>query len=129
MNQASRLIIVAAATALMLNALAGQAADSRSTKMKVVEQAIETSAAQIVLPSGGVGALTLVPCAGCKPVTVLMGARTQLIVNNKPVNIELLRRTLTASPDAPAVLFYRTGGNELTRLIVSPRVSREGAAS
>jgi len=56
MNQASRLIIVAAATALMLNALAGQAADSRSTKMKVVEQAIETSAAQIVLPSGGAAA-------------------------------------------------------------------------
>ncbi len=126
MTQSTRLISTAVATLLALSGLVAIAAD---TKMKVVEQAIETSAAQIVLPSGGVGALTLVPCAGCKPVTVLMGARTQLIVNNKPVSIELLRRTLAASPDAPAALFYRTGGNELTRLTVSPRIKLDGATS
>lgn len=94
---------------------------ARPMQIKVIEQAIEAPASAIALPSGGVGLITLTPCAGCKPVSVMAGGRSRYVFNGNEVTADVMRRALAANPQSAAVLLYRKNGNELTRLMVFGR--------
>jgi hypothetical protein len=82
-----------------------------------LEQAIETRSDAVALPSGGVGAVTVTPCAKCRPVTMLAGTASVWMLGDRPVAFDELRRALQAHPRAPVLVFYRGAGAGLTRLI------------
>jgi len=82
-----------------------------------IEQAIETRAAALALPNGGVGTLVVTPCARCQPVSILAGSGSTWVLGDRAVGFEELRRALQMYPRAPVLVFYRGAGGELTRLI------------
>ncbi len=107
--------------ALLVCAIAHAQAPSPTARpvgtIRAIEQAIETHAAALALPSGGVGTLVVTPCARCKPVSMLAGSGSTWMLGDRAVGFEELRRALQAYPRAPVLVFYRGAGAELTRLI------------
>lgn len=82
-----------------------------------VEQAVETAAAQLALPAGGVGTISLRPCTGCRPVSLLAGSTTRWIVADEALPFVEFSRLLAARPNAPVVVLYRRASGEITRVI------------
>lgn len=124
------------AALLFVALLAPASADAQSSRprapapLQVVELAIETAGAGLVLPAGGIGNVTVVPCAGCKPQTLLIGSQSRLTLDGQSVGALELRRALLSQPDSSVALFYRRGSTEITRiLVVSPPESARRPAS
>lgn len=82
-----------------------------------VEQAVETSAGQLPLPGGGIGAMNLQPCARCRPVALLAVSSTRWIVGGQALPFVEFSRLLALRPAAPVVVLYRKGSGEVTRVI------------
>jgi hypothetical protein len=82
-----------------------------------VEQAVETSAGQLPLPGGGIGAVNLQPCARCRPVSLLAVTATRWIVGNQALPFDDFNRAVAAHRSAPVVVLYRAGSGEITRVI------------
>lgn len=92
--------------------------------IRALEQAIETRSDAVALPAGGVGTVTVTPCASCRPVTMLAGTASTWMLGDRPVGFEELRRALQSHPRAPVLVFYRGPGAGLTRLVAHvPRTS------
>lgn len=91
--------------------------------MRALEQAIETHSGALLLPGSAAGTLTVTPCAGCRPLTLLAGASTTWMLGDRAVGFAELRRVLQANPRLPVLVFYRSRDLALTRL-----VARAGAA-
>jgi hypothetical protein len=82
-----------------------------------VEQAVETSAGQLALPGSGIGAMSLQPCARCRPVSLLAGSSTRWIVGGQALPFADFSRLVALRPAAPVVVLYRKGSGEITRVI------------
>jgi len=82
-----------------------------------LEQAIETRSDAVTLPAGGVGTVTVTPCATCRPVTMLAGTASTWMLGERPVGFDELQRALRSHPRAPVLVFYRGPGAALTRLV------------
>ena len=91
--------------------------------IRALEQAIETHSGALLLPGTAAGTLTVTPCAGCRPLTLLAGASTTWMLGDRAVGFADLRRMLQANPRLPVLVFYRSRDLALTRL-----VARAGAA-
>jgi hypothetical protein len=91
--------------------------------IRALEQAIETHSGALLLPGTAAGTLTVTPCAGCRPLTLLDGASTTWMLGDRAVGFADLRRMLQANPRLPVLVFYRSRDLALTRL-----VARAGAA-
>lgn len=82
-----------------------------------VEQAVETSARDLALPAGGVGVISLRPCTGCRPVSLLAGTATRWIVAGEALPFAEFSRLLAGRPATAVVVLYRGGSGEITRVI------------
>ncbi len=113
--------LAASVVALLLCAIAQAQSPAPAARptgaIHAIEQAIETRAAALALPSGGIGTLVVTPCASCQPVSMLAGSASIWMLGDRAVGFEELRRALQAYPRAPVLVFYRGAGAELTRLI------------
>jgi hypothetical protein len=87
--------------------------------LRVLEQAIETRAAELSLPPTGEGWLSVTPCRDCRPRALRTGAATRSFIDGAPVTSAVLRRTLLAEPEASVALFYRGASGEVTRILVT----------
>jgi hypothetical protein len=120
------------ATVLMLAALgtlagpseaqpaAGGAAPTATPGMRSVEEAIETSALRIDLPTGGVGTATVRPCRDCAPRSLLAGSSTCYFLGSRAVPFAEAQRALAARPRSFVAVFFSPASGELTRLVVLP---------
>ncbi len=128
MNRIERLLACASLSLVALQvgtAWAESAAPRKAAPLKVIELAVETSAADFAVPTGGVGNVTVQPCAGCRAQTLLLGTQARLLLDGRAVSAVELRRSLLAQPLASVAVFYRRGSTEITRVIVtSPSEAR-----
>jgi hypothetical protein len=85
--------------------------------LRALEQAIETRSAAVALPAGGVGTVTVTPCAKCRPVTMLAGTASVWMLGDRVVAFDELQRALASNPRAPVLVIYRGTGEALTRLV------------
>jgi hypothetical protein len=85
--------------------------------IRALEQAIETRSAAVALPAGGVGTVTVTPCAKCRPVTMLAGTASVWMLGDRVVAFDELQRALASNPRAPVLVIYRGTGEALTRLV------------
>ncbi len=128
MNSPRRHVLVAAIGALLATGLvqaqSPEAAPRGTGTIRALEQALETRSAAVALPAGGVGTLTVTPCARCQPVTMLAGSGSTWMLGDRVVAFDELRRALQSHPRAPVLVFYRGPGAALTRLVAQvPRSS------
>jgi hypothetical protein len=86
--------------------------------IRALEQALETRGADVALPAGGVGTVTVTPCTTCRPVTMLAGSTSAWMLGDRAVAFDEMRRALQSNPRTPVLVFYRGPGAELTRLVV-----------
>lgn len=91
--------------------------------IRALEQAIETRGDALALPAGGVGTVTVTPCAKCRIVTMLAGTTSLWMLGDRPVAFDELRRALQSHPRAPVLVFYRGPGGGLTRLVAQVPVA------
>jgi hypothetical protein len=92
--------------------------------IRALEQALETRGADVALPAGGIGTVTVTPCPKCPPVTMLAGSASSWVLGERPVAFDELRRALQSNPRAPVLVFYRGPGAEMTRLVArAPRAA------
>jgi hypothetical protein len=98
--------------------LAASATAAPVAPIRALEQALETRSGALLLPGGGVGTLTVTPCAGCRPLSLLAGATTAWMIGGRAVGFEELRRLLGANPRVPVMVFYDGRSQSLTRLVV-----------
>ena len=92
--------------------------------IRALEQALETRGADVALPAGGTGTVTVTPCLRCRPVTMLAGSTSTWMLGDRVVAFDELRRALQSHPRAPVLVFYRGPGAALTRLIAQvPRTT------
>jgi hypothetical protein len=105
-----------AAAALVL---AGATATAGITN---VENAYETSADRVSVPSTANGQLTVSECSGCKPVVLRVNAETQYLIGAQapPVTQEDMRKALRAQGADKRLLtvFYRLDNNVVTRVVL-----------
>lgn len=120
-SAASMFRTLSLAVALAAASPPGLAADRSmpTAGLRVLENAIETRAADLRLPATGVGRLSVAPCRDCHPLALLTGAATRSFIDGAPVTPDVLRRTLLAEPDASVALFYRRSSGEVTRILVT----------
>ena len=85
------------------------------SRMKNIEQCIESSTEVVPLPAAASGALTARECAACKSRLLRFGADTRYYIGNEPVSYARLRAAAIKNPSLLYV-FYRTGTDTLTRL-------------
>ncbi len=85
--------------------------------MRALEQAIETRSGALLLPGSAPGTLTVTPCTGCRPLSLLAGASTTWMLGDRAVGFAELRRVLQSNPRLPVLVFYRSRDLALTRLV------------
>lgn len=114
------------ARTLALLTLLGWTPAGAAPPIVAMEQAVETSAGQLPLPGAGIGAMTLQPCARCRPVSLVAGSATRWIIGGQPLPFAEFSRTVALAPSAPVVVLYRAGSGEITRVIAQlpPRKTR-----
>jgi hypothetical protein len=125
MSSSARRASIRASVAALV-ALAGATANAAPPAIVAVEQAVETSAGQLALPGGGVGAMNLQPCARCRPVSLLAVSSTRWIAGGQALPFAEFSRLAALRPAAPVVVLYRKGSGEITRVIAQlpPGVAR-----
>ncbi len=87
--------------------------------LAIVEQSLEATSSQVVLPSGAVGILVVTPCVGCTPVSLTSSGSTQWLVGREPVSLASFRQHLTKTPRAQLGVFYFKDRGELSRVIAT----------
>ena len=85
------------------------------SRMKNIEQCIESSTEVVPLPAAAAGALTARECAACKSRLLKFDADTRYYIGDEPVSYARLRAAAIKNPTLLYV-FYRTGTDTLTRL-------------
>lgn len=85
------------------------------SRMKNIEQCIESSTEVVPLPAVAAGTLTARECAACKSRLLKFDADTRYYIGDEPVSYARLRAAAIKNPTLLYV-FYRTGTDTLTRL-------------
>lgn len=106
-----------AAAALALHAGTAAAA------LKNVENAYETNALNVALPTGPGGRVTIRECAKCKPVLLRTDGATRYFVGNgatAPVSLKQLANAAAADTAGARLLtvFYSLDTNVVTRIVL-----------
>ena len=107
-----RLYIVAAlliSAALSLPSMGG---------FKIREQAYETSASQIRLPTSETGELTLQTCSTCRALRLRAGADTRYQIGQHKVSLAELTQFIAKNPSVNLVVMQLHGSNNLSRIKV-----------
>jgi hypothetical protein len=84
-----------------------------SAESRAADIALETTAADIVLPLKPPSTLAVTPCLKCAPILLLTSRHTSYAVNDQPVELEELRRRLAGRPGAHVGLTYDSRTREL----------------
>jgi hypothetical protein len=100
----------------ILGLIAALATGAALAEIEILEDAIQTTASAVVLPSAPPSSLVVTPCSGCKPLSVLTSVRAQYFIDKEPVELGELRTRLATRPDAPLVIIYDRNTRELRRL-------------
>ncbi len=102
-------------------ALAGAAALAEVTN---IENAYETAAGHVRLPSNPRGQLVIRECTGCKPVVMRVDQATRYLLapSRVPVTLEALQAAIDAADDDDRLLtvFYNLQTGFVTRVVLSP---------
>lgn len=114
---------IAAGAVLGLLAWLDAAAAPRSSEMRIVELAVETTRDAVVLPSGPASALVVTPCTGCRPLSLTAAATTHYSIDGSEVSLAELRNWLRQQREADIVIFYARGTRALTRVLATARGS------
>lgn len=108
-------IALAAAFALWCGAAQGA--------LKNVENAYETDAGHVSLPSGPTGEVVIHPCTTCKTAVLRVNAETRYLVgaSTPPVSLEAFRQAMAAkgADKRLVVVFYNLDSLIVTRIILS----------
>lgn len=112
---------LAAITPTLLLALAAAFAGPAVAQLRVVELAVESTGAGVVLPSGPGSTLVLTPCTGCSPMSLSATPATRYAIGGVPVSLPELRRWLRTHRNADVVVLYTRDSNTLTRVLASAR--------
>jgi hypothetical protein len=87
-----------------------------------VENAYESSADHVSLPSVASGQVVVSECSGCKPVVLHANAATLYLIGakNPPVTLEEMRKALRApgADKRPLTVFYRLDNGNVTRVVL-----------
>ena len=95
------------------------------TSLRIAELALETSGRDLALPATDVGTTSVRSCETCRPVSLLLGSRSRLLLDGEATSLTALRAALAAAPEANVVVLYARGGTEITRIIAtSPPAAR-----
>jgi hypothetical protein len=86
------------------------------------EDALESQASFIRLPSGTSPKLQASSCASCPTLRFEVTAASTYIVNGRPVSVEKLRLLLASDPALPVVVAYFPATLQLSRIIVTGAV-------
>jgi len=103
----------------VIAALALLPVGSALAQLRVVEQAVEATAARIVLPSGVGSTLVVTRCVGCKPESFPATSRTRYLVGKDTTSLAELRRFFLDQPDAFVTVMFDSETRDLTRVIMS----------
>ena len=81
---------------LLIASVSASADDSKTrtvpaSKFKIVEQALEASTRQVILPGSETGILVVTACVGCTPVSLTAGSATQWQVGQDTVSLAVFR--------------------------------------
>ena len=98
----------------------GRGAPAATPGMRVVEEAIETSALRVDLPAGGVGTASVRRCRDCAPRSLLAGTATRYYVGSRAVTFAEAQQALAAQPRTFVAVFFSPASGELTRIVVLP---------
>jgi hypothetical protein len=107
------------AARIAMSALGLLAMGAATAAIEIIELAIETTAAAVVLPSEPPSSLVVTPCSGCKPLLVPTSVRSQYFIDKEPVELAELKRQLAGRPDAFVLVIYDRKTGELRRLRAS----------
>lgn len=107
----------------VLALLAALPAAAALAELRIIEDAIETTAASVVLPSDPPSSLVVTPCQGCTPVLVRTTVRAEYFLNKQPIGLAELRSRLAGHPDAYVLIVWERDTGELRRLRAAIRAS------
>ncbi len=86
--------------------------------VKIREQAFETSASQIRLPTSEVGELTLQTCPTCRAMHLRASAKTRYQIGQQRVSLADLTQFIAKNPSVSLVVMQLNGTNDLSRIKV-----------
>ncbi len=95
--------------------------------MEVLEDAYEVSAADVQLPAEQGRTMYVKTCADCAPTAMQTDEKTNFFEEDGTVAYTEFRDLLKDNYDSAVYVFYRTGTNEVTRIVLSP-ITRPSAS-
>jgi len=101
---------------LAFTALPGMAAGQG---LQVLEQAVEATAAGVLLPASEPGMVVVTGCEGCAPQSFVTSARTRYLADGVAVTLRDLRAGLATASHASVTVLYDARTREVTRVIAS----------
>lgn len=101
---------------LLVTALPGLAAEPAH---RVLEQAVEATAAGVLLPASEPGMIVVTGCEGCAPQSFATSARTRYLADGVAVTLRDLRAGLATASHATVTVLYDARTREVTRVIAS----------
>ena len=99
---------------LALGLAGGARADHPASQM--LEEAIESNAGLITLPSSVSGSLAVRDCAACASHSLRLSANVRFFIAGKPATLQELNAHLRSSPHAAAMIFYNTSDGLVSRV-------------
>lgn len=112
-SRISRLLI---GLSLALAATGAAVRADAGTHFTTTESAIETNISSITLPSGPHSTLVLIPCPGCKPMSIMSTAETAYFLRTEPVTLAEFAAAI-AGKNAYVSVFVSTKTNEVKRVV------------
>ena len=110
-------------TWIALAAAAALWSGAAQSTLKNVENAYETDAGHVLLPSSASGQVVIRQCAGCKPVVLRVNQATSYFVGapSAPVSLDVLRKAAGADGADKRLLtvFYNLDSKFVTRIVLS----------
>lgn len=88
----------------------------------VFEDAYEVQAKDVQLPDQIGRSLYVTPCSGCAPEAFELDERTVFFHGQNTVSLPEFRELLRANPRAGVYVFFRIGGKDVTRMVISTNV-------
>jgi len=91
-----------------------------SSAMENIENAYETDAAHVRLPSNASGDLAIDPCPTCESVRLRVNAQTRYLLGRSAVSLAAFRQAATAAgaEQRLMVVFYDLRSNTVTRIVL-----------
>jgi hypothetical protein len=90
--------------------------DAATPRVTTINNALESQASAIVLPSGPGSTLVVTLCVGCRPVSYRATALTHYLLNEKIVPLGEFKSALATHPKLPVTVVYSVKSLELVRV-------------